>query len=173
MYSLDDSRDIDIIESNGNNLARKDASLSQELKAEGLQSLPMEKLELCADGLASSGDMPENVIADSQNLDAMSDDDDEHVNFALQDNLIMSLQHNSGTTNTILHGESDVELNPYAQDTKIANIMENTIAPDDVAKTQSRQVEDLDGQPDAKRLRLTPSSESEELSGNISEVLHL
>ncbi|KAI6689227.1 hypothetical protein NL676_026055 [Syzygium grande] len=173
MYSLDDSQDIDIIESNGNNLARKDASLSQELKAEGLQSLPMEKLELCADGLASSGDMPENVIADSQNLDAMSDDGDEHVNFALQDNLIMSLQHNSGTTITMLHGESDVKLDPYAQDTKIANIMENAIAPDDVAKTQSRQVEDLDGQPDAKRLRLTPPSESEELSGNISEVLHL
>ncbi|KAF8024754.1 hypothetical protein BT93_F1813 [Corymbia citriodora subsp. variegata] len=173
MYTLDDSQDKDIIESNGNDLAKNDASLSQELKAEDLQSLPMEKLELCADGLGSSGDIPENVIVDSQNLDTVNDDGNEHGNFALQDNLIMSLHHNSGTTNTMLHGECDAELNRYPQDNKVANVMDNVIASDDVAKTQSRQVEDVDGQPNAKRPRLTPPPEGGELSGNISEDLHL
>ncbi|XP_030528670.1 probable ubiquitin-like-specific protease 2B isoform X2 [Rhodamnia argentea] len=171
MYPLDDSQDIDITESNGYNLAKKDASLSQELKAEDLQSLPMEKLEICADGLASSRDIPENVIADSEDLDTMNDDGNENV--ALQDNLIMSLHHNSGTANTMLHGESDAELDRYPQDTKVANIMENMIASDDVANTRSRKVEDVDGQRNAKRLRLTPPTEDGELSGDISEDLHL
>ncbi|XP_039161677.1 probable ubiquitin-like-specific protease 2B isoform X5 [Eucalyptus grandis] len=170
MYTLDDTQDMDILESNDNNLAKNDASLSQELKAEDLQSLPMEKLELCADGLGSSGDVPEDVIVDSQNLDTMNDNGNERVNFSLQDNLVMSLHHNSGTTNAMLHGESEAELDRYPQDT---NIVDNMIASDDVAKTQSRQVENVDGQPNAKRLRLTPPSEGGELSGDISEDLHL
>lgn len=173
MYSLDDSQDIHIIESNGDNLAKKDASPGQELKSGDLQSLPMEKLELSADGVAASGFMPENVIADSQNLDTVNDNDNEHVNIALQDNLIMSLHHNSGTTNTTFHGESDAELDQFPQDTKAANILEDVMASDDAAKAQSRQAEDVDEQPNAKRLRLTPPSEGGELSGNMSEDLHL